>query len=240
MKKLFLFLPAFFLFLISCQENTDSKKETQTISSTGQSPQTVLTPKKDSATGEANKTNTTQGDTSQIIADAQDSIKLLQLTNEILAQIKVKNYLAIANYIDPVLGLRFSPYAYVDTIKDMKFSKAAFEKRASSPDQVRIVWGEFDAIEKKIRMTLTEYMQKFVYDVDFAKPEKRSVNEFLGFGNSLNNLRKIYKNCHFTESYFSGFEKKYEGMDWRTLRLVFKERNSEFFLVGIVHDQWTI
>jgi hypothetical protein len=83
-------------------------------------------------------------------------------------------------------------------------------------------------------------MQKFVYDVDFAKPEKASVDKFLGGGNSLNNLLQVYKDCHFTESYFSGFEKKYEGMDWRTLRLVFKERDKKFYLIGIVHDQWTI
>ena len=240
MKQLFLFLPVFFLVLIGCQENTDSKKLTETTSTTEQSPQTVLTPKKDSAPAQTNKTITTEKDSSQTIADPEDSVSLLKLTDDILTLIKLKNYLAIVKYIDPVLGLRFSPYGYVDTTEDVKFSKAAFKKRATSPDQGRIVWGEFDAIGTKIRMTLTEYMQKFVYDVDFAKPEKRSVNQFLGFGNSLNNLPEIYKGCHFTESYFSGFEKKYEGMDWRTLRLVFKERGNRFYLVGIVHDQWTI
>ncbi|HJS55863.1 MAG TPA: hypothetical protein VJ765_15020, partial [Chitinophagaceae bacterium] len=91
-----------------------------------------------------------------------------------------------------------------------------------------------------IRMTLNNYMQRFVYDVDFVKPEKRSVNDFIAAGNSLNNLLSVYENCDFTESYFSGFEKKYEGMDWKSLRLVFKERNGRFLLVGIVHDEWTI
>jgi len=89
-------------------------------------------------------------------------------------------------------------------------------------------------------MTLNDYMQKFVYDVDFVKPEKQSVNKSIGGGNSLDNLELIYKNCDFTESYFSGFEEKYGGMDWRSLRLVFKKRNGKFFLVGIVHDKWTI
>jgi hypothetical protein len=42
-------------------------------------------------------------------------------------------------------------------------------------------------------MTLNNYMQRFVYDVDFAKPEKRRVNEFIGAGNSLNNLESVYK-----------------------------------------------
>ncbi len=107
-------------------------------------------------------------------------------------------------------------------------------------DQDMIVWGEFDGTGDPIKMTLHNYIQRFVYDVDFAKPETRRVNEFIGSGNSLNNLDSVYKNCDFTESHFSGFEKKYEGHDWRTLRLVFKERNGKYFLVGIVHDEWTI
>ena len=103
-----------------------------------------------------------------------------------------------------------------------------------------IIWGEFDGTGDPIKMTLNNYLQRFVYDVDFAKPEKRSVNEFIGSGNSLNNLDSVYKDCDFTESHFSGFEKKYEGHDWRTLRLVFKERKGKYFLVGIIHDEWTI
>ena len=40
-----------------------------------------------------------------------------------------------------------------------------------------IVWGDFDGTGDPIKMTLNNYMQRFVYDVDFVKPEKRSVNE---------------------------------------------------------------
>jgi hypothetical protein len=79
-----------------------------------------------------------------------------------------------------------------------------------------------------------------VYDVDFIKPENFKVNDFIGLGNSLNNLSSVYKDCDFTESHFSGFDEKYGGMDWRSLRLVFKERNKRFYLVGVVHDEWTI
>jgi hypothetical protein len=50
----------------------------------------------------------------------------------------------------------------------------------------------------------------------------------------------VYRNYDFTESHFSGFEEKYGGMDWRSLRLVFKEIKGRFFLVGVVHDKWTI
>jgi hypothetical protein len=169
----------------------------------------------------------------------KDSI-LLKTTQNILALLKAKNYAAFANYIHPVEGIRFSPYGFVDTVHDIKLSKQKFIGEAGQPIQDMIDWGEFDGTGDPIKMTLNNYMQRFVYDVDFAKPEKRSVNEFIGGGNSLNNLELVYKNCDFTESHFSGFDKKYGGMDWKSLRLVFKVRDRKFLLVGIVHDEWTI
>ena len=165
---------------------------------------------------------------------------LLKLTDNILAALKQKNYSSFANFIHPTDGIRFSPYAFVDTVNHIKLSKAAFVSHINKTGQDMIVWGKFDATGDPIRMTLNNYLQRFVYDVDFAKPEKRSVNDFIGAGNSLNNLLTIYKNCDFTESHFSGFDEKYAGMDWKSLRLVFKEKNKRYFLIAIVHDEWTI
>jgi len=182
------------------------------------------------------------------IKNFQDSIQLVQrkdsillrTTQNILTLLKNKNYSAFANYIHPVEGIRFSPYGFIDTVHDIKLTKQKFINEAGKSVQDMIIWGEFDGTGDPIKMTLNNYMQRFIYDVDFVKPEKRSVNKFIGAGNSLNNLEMVYKNCDFTESNFSGFDKKYEGMDWRSLRLVFKVRDRKFFLVGIVHDEWTI
>jgi hypothetical protein len=41
------------------------------------------------------------------------------------------------------------------------------------------------------------------------------------------------------EYYFPGFDPQYEGMDWRSLRLIFLQDNDVWYLAGIVHDQWT-
>lgn len=180
----------------------------------------------------------TATDTAQAPKFNKDSV-LLHLTQDILIALKNKNYSALAEFIDPVSGVRFSPYGFVDTIRNVIFSKEKFAEQAGRSKQDKIVWGYFDGSGDTINMTLNEYIAKFVYDVDFSKPETRKINEFIGHGNSLNNLLAVYKNCDFTESHFSGFEKKYEGMDWRSLRLVFKERDGKFFLVGVVHDQWT-
>lgn len=181
---------------------------------------------------------TTATDTAQASKLNKDSL-LIHTTQDILTAFKTKTYSAVADFIDPVSGVRFSPYGFIDTIRNVIFSKEKFAEQAGRSNQEKIVWGYFDGSGDTINMTLNEYIQKFVYDVDFSKPETRKVNEFIGHGNSLNNLLSVYRNCDFTESHFSGFEKKYEGMDWRSLRLIFKERDGKFFLVGVVHDQWT-
>jgi hypothetical protein len=230
MKKIFVFIITVCSFTIACKDKAKESKVEET--ETGDNTKTI-DPKADSLLKAKNLQDSLRS------VHRKDSI-LLKLTQNILLTLKNKNYSAFANYIHPVSGIRFSPYGYVDTLSHLRFSKEKFIATASADSQEMIVWGVFDGTGDPIKMTFNNYMQRFVYDVDFAKPEKRSVNEFIGSGNSLNNLDSVYKDCDFTESHFSGFEKKYAGMDWKTLRLVFKERNGKYLLVGIIHDEWTI
>ena len=225
MKKIFIAFIAISFFIIGCKDK--SKTETTEEGSA------TTTAKLDSL----QKAKAMQD--SVVFAKKRDSV-LLKLTQQILTTLKNKNYSAFANYIHPVDGIRFSPYGHIDTVQHRKFSKASFLTQSNKVEQEMVVWGQFDGTGDPIKMTLNNYMQRFVYDVDFVKPEKIEVNEFINTGNSLNNLLSVYKDCNFTESHFSGFDKKYNGMDWKSLRLVFKERNKRFFLVGIVHDEWTI
>lgn len=225
MKKIFIAFIAISFFIIGCKGK--SKTETTEEGSA------TTTAKLDSL----QKAKAMQD--SVVFAKKRDSV-LLKLTQQILTTLKNKNYSAFANYIHPVDGIRFSPYGHIDTVQHRKFSKASFLTQSNKVEQEMVVWGQFDGTGDPIKMTLNNYMQRFVYDVDFVKPEKIEVNEFINTGNSLNNLLSVYKDCNFTESHFSGFDKKYNGMDWKSLRLVFKERNKRFFLVGIVHDEWTI
>ena len=51
---------------------------------------------------------------------------------------------------------------------------------------------------------------------------------------------EYYQSAVVVEFYFPGFDPQYAGMDWRSLRLVFMQQGSDWFLVGIIHDQWTI
>jgi len=194
---------------------------------------------KNKSTPEEKNQDTHQNEPSLADNINKDSI-LLKLSHDVLIAIKNKKYDSLEEFIHPEEGLRLSPYAYVDTLHDVLLSRTRFVEEAKNKKHNRILWGFFDGSGEPILMTLNEYMNKFVYDVDFINPEKFVINKFIGSGNSINNLLTFYKDCDFTESHFSGFDRKYEGMDWRSLRLVFKKFNNKYYLVAIIHDQWTI
>ena len=90
-----------------------------------------------------------------------------------------------------------------------------------------------------IVLSISNYFANYVYDADFVNAEKKGYDKIIGKGNSLNNLFEIYPLAHFSESHFTGFNKKYAGMDWKSLRLVFQPYKNSFYLVAIIHDQWT-
>jgi hypothetical protein len=167
----------------------------------------------------------------------KDSL-LFELSNQILTFIKDKNYKKISEYVHPTLGVRFSPYAFVDTTLNVKLTAVSLMEQIQK--QNKLTWGNFDGSGDSIRLTIQEYFNRFVYNADFVNAEKRSHNKVIGKGNTISNLENIYKDCDFTESYFPELDKKFEGMDWCSLRLVFKKFNNQYYLVGIVHDQWTI
>ena len=176
---------------------------------------------------------------SLLIKQQKDST-LLSLTKDVLTIIKNKKYDSLSLFIHHDEGVRFSPNGFIDTASDVRFAANAFKNETIVKKQRKITWGEYDGSGDPINLTIDEYFKKFVYDVDFLTPETRKVNEFIGASNSQNNLLAVYDSCDFTESHFSGFDRKLEGMDWRSLRLVFKMKDGKYFLVGVIHDEWTI
>jgi hypothetical protein len=163
---------------------------------------------------------------------------LLNRTIEITTLLDKKEYTLLADFFHPAEGVRFTPYGYIDTAQDIKFTKDQYLAQLKNKSKQH--WGSYDGSGDAINLTVEEYFKKFVYDVKFLKPEKLSINKTLGQGNSLDNLSAIYPGASYTESYFSGFDKKYGGMDWRSLKLVFKQKDGQLYLVGIIHGQWTI
>jgi hypothetical protein len=55
----------------------------------------------------------------------------------------------------------------------------------------------------------------------------------------IDNVQQVYPGASVVEYHFPGFDDQYEGMDWRSLRLVLAQNdNAEWTLYGVIHDEW--
>ena len=160
------------------------------------------------------------------------------ISDQILHKLKDKDMSALAELVHPEKGVRFTPYSYVDVNKDVKIASSEFAGLMN--ETTKRLWGAFDGSGEPIDMIFSEYYKKFVYDVNFLEAPQIIFNQAVQRGNSLVNMKEAYPDALFIEYHFPGFEAQYQGMDWRSLRLAFEEKDGKWYLVGIIHDQWTI
>ncbi len=157
---------------------------------------------------------------------------------ETIGLIKAKDMKGLSTYVHPTNGLRFSPYPNVDLKTDQVFT--AQQVAGLVQDTKEHLWGHYDGSGEPIKLSFNDYYDKFIYDVDFANPHMIGNNVAIGKGNSIDNVKQAYPKGYFVEFYFTGFDPQYEGMDWRSLKLVFEDVNGVWYLVSIIHGQWTI
>ncbi len=159
------------------------------------------------------------------------------VADRVVAALATGNPGALAAFVHPEGGVRFSPYGYVDTKDDRVLDAAAL----GSPDEGGpLRWGHFDGTGEPIDLTIREYFERFVFDVNFVDAPEVGYNTRIGSGNSIDNSPEVYPDGIRVEYHFPGFDAKYAGLDWRSLRLVFEYENNCWYLTGIIHDQWTI
>lgn len=149
-----------------------------------------------------------------------------------------KDFVALANMIHPTLGIRFTPYTFVEIDDNLVFSKD--EIKGFGDSDKLYVWGVRDGIGTDIEMKVADYFMRFVYDQDYINSEKTGYNQIVSNTGWVENQFGIYHNSIVVEYYFSGFNPDFHGMDWRSLRIVFQEYNNEWYIVGIIHNEWTI
>ncbi len=160
------------------------------------------------------------------------------LADQVLHTLKDKDMTGFTKFVHPDKGVRFTPYSYVDTSKNVVIPAA--EVPGLMADTNKRVWGAFDGTGDPIDMPFSEYYNRFVYDFDFLEAPDTVYNLPVSRGNSLVNVKEAYPNAVFIEYYTPGADPQNNGMDWKSLRLVFEQKDGSWYLVGIVHDQWTI
>lgn len=210
MKNIFLLLLVFGFFS-SCSNNKQSENKNEKLAQ--------------------QKTPTNEKET----FETRDTI--FAVAHQVLMAFKDKNYNELVKYISED-GVRFSPYAFIDTLNSKKLSR---EDLISAVGKKWILtWGSYDGTGDPIRLSVNAYVDKFVYSAEYLEAEATSFDAVMKQGNSKNNIKEIFPKHHYVEYHFSGFDQKLNGMDWSSLRLVFAKQNGEYFLVAVVHDQWTV
>ncbi|HEY0827812.1 MAG TPA: hypothetical protein VGE40_06940 [Bacilli bacterium] len=166
------------------------------------------------------------------------NVVVADLAQEVILLIKDKNVEDLSIFVHPDKGVRFSPYGHVDVKTDRVYTAKELSKALS--DAATYNWGSFDGSGEPIDLTFEQYYDKFIYDKDFAKPTEIAYDTVIGKGNTLINYDEVYPNTKMVEYHFPQFDKQYDGMDWESLRLIFEEKDGAWYLVAVIHDQWTI
>lgn len=219
--------------------DTDKIKVIEKQDSNGQAAQNKGNgPDKDTDKGTQNSDLDDKGEVLQ--ADTEEYIKSIieERAMDVLKAIKNYDLEKLSDAVHPDKGVRFTPYTFVDVERDLVFT--AEEVKNLANDTKTYLWGYYDGSGDPMNLKFQEYYEKFIYDADFVNAEQTGYNKTLSYGNAIDNSAEVYKNSIIVEYYFSGIDPKYEGMDWRSLKLVFEKKNDVWYLVGIIHGQWTI
>lgn len=172
-----------------------------------------------------------------ISAHAQsEKAQVLAKSKQVVTALKNQNMKTLATYVHPTKGVRFSPYGNIDTEKDLTFRRKDVLKIYALP---AYVWGQADGSGDDIKLNFAGYYKRFVYDRDFARAPQVGYNRIVKQGNTIVNVAAAYPDGKFIEYHFPG-TKKNDGVDWKSLRLIFEKSGRSWYLVGVSHDQWTI
>ncbi len=181
-----------------------------------------------------------KGDTAPSASPSSQS-EQSQLTQAALSAaelIRDGSFDKLAEAVHPEDGVYFVPYSYVDTAANQHFS--AEQLAAFGTDENSYLWGYTDGEGAPIELTPKQYFEKYVYDEDYLEAPIIGRNYITMSGNSIENVAEAFPNCEFVDFHFPGFDEQYAGMDWTTLRLVFREYEDTYKLVAVIHAQWTI
>jgi len=166
-----------------------------------------------------------------------DHSNLSGAIDAVLLAIKNNDLLTLSTFVGSQ-WLRFSPYEYVNTGSDIVLSTEEVYNGLSISRSY--TWGTADGSGMPLDLWIGQYFEKFVNDADYANAPEILYNQSVQRGNMINNIAQVYSGKQWVEFYFSGFDAQYDGMDRKSLTLVFDHVAGQRYLIGIVHGARTI
>ena len=101
-------------------------------------------------------------------------------------------------------------------------------------------WGFEDGRGNPIQMTISQYVDRYVFNQDYTQASEIGIDKIMISGNALENITTAYPGCRFVDFCIPSIDPVNEGLDWCSLKLVFELGESGWLLVGVVHGEWTI
>lgn len=168
--------------------------------------------------------------------EVTDSLKkaVAPYADEVMSALRKKDFSALSVLIHPEKGVRFTPYGFVGKA-DKTFDAGSIASEMK--DKKTYFWGFYDATRKPIKKTFKDYFKRFVYDRDFQKANFIAYNHIQRTDKDVN-VFNVYKNCVVIDYMYTG-EPEFMDLGWRSLRIALEEYEDVWYLVGIIHDEWT-
>jgi len=161
--------------------------------------------------------------------------ELLAAANQALAALGAQDYAALAQLASPEERVLFSPYVSID---DAAVRLSPEQIAALGTSTQVLTWGTYDGSGNPITMTFAEYRTQFVWPRDYTTGAQTVVDASLVTGSRIANTAEFFgPGVHWVEYSFpiSGPDE----VDWSALRLVLRDTDDGYKLIGIVHDAWT-
>lgn len=161
----------------------------------------------------------------------------IDFSNRLLDVLDESKLINFSHHFHPEKGCTFVPYTLIEEI-EQNFTSNPFESTLLNKDT--LVWGMQDGSGFPIQLDIVDYFKSYVYDVDYKnKATEIHINQSLTFSNTQNNILEYFPDAEYIEFYYHGTE-KYYGMDWSSLIFYIEKYNDIYYLVAVVHNQWTI
>lgn len=189
-------------------------------------------------TGPVSDTDPAALKASIISLDINDNSTLLTTALFTLSALKSHDYDSLASLADPMKGITFTPYSTVNPETDRTLT--ASQLKGAAKDETVYTWGSVDGRGSLIELTIPQYLDEYVFNMDYTQAPKIGIDEVLMSGNALENVAEAYPNGRFVDFSFPSADSDRMGLDWYSLKLVFEPGPISWNLVGVIHGQWTI
>jgi len=156
---------------------------------------------------------------------------------EAVTALRDKDFTKLATLAHPQKGVRFSPYAFVDTQRHVVLPAATLTQGFGNRQQH--LWGHTDGQGLPMQWTLEEYYTRHLWKKDFSKAPTIVIDQRTGKGSATDNSAHAYPGARVVE-YHQPSANPNTTLDWSSLRLVFEQQAGSWVLVGIIRDEWTI